>query len=95
MSDDEKQFVGYTVKTGKAVHGIATVTVPLRTVGKFFTGQVPLPDGYTVEADRLVGASYRDPAGHIVLQHPNDSNVARKLLWKIVGVLEQEKENGE
>lgn len=42
-----------------------------------------LPPGYTVVADPAVGVSYLDEDGYVVLQHPNDSDSARALVWQI------------
>lgn len=45
--------------------------------------QVKLPPGYTVRENRLVGFDFLNESGVIVLQHPYNSNTARRLVWEI------------
>jgi hypothetical protein len=53
------------------------------------TTTIDLPEGYTVREDSAVGVSYCDDQGHIVLQHPRDSDSARKMVWRIWEVRRQ------
>jgi hypothetical protein len=47
------------------------------------TTTIDLPEGYTVREDSVVGVSYYDDQGQIVMQHPRDSDSARKMVWKV------------
>ncbi len=41
---------------------------------------IPLPEGYTVKHDDIVGYTYYDNKGNIVIQHPYDNDTARKVV---------------
>ena len=47
------------------------------------TNQIPLPPGWIIKAEPLVGVSCLDSSGFIVSQHPVDNEAFRHLCWDI------------
>lgn len=49
-----------------------------------------LPDGFTVRYSRVIGYSFIDPKGIVVVQHPKDNDAIRSLVWTIYRNMEKE-----
>lgn len=50
---------------------------------------IKLPEGFTIEYDSILGYTYKDASGRILVQHVKDNNAIRKLVLKLANNLEK------
>lgn len=52
---------------------------------------IELPEGFTVEYDSIIGYTYKDKKGRLLVSHPKDNNSIRKLVLLLADRLEKNK----